>query len=142
MHLAGRAYLLVLLGAVLGIVAIWSSGHAFAELWRIPVGLLLLGLALEGVFVRRAPIDARVEVPPRAFLGRPQPAAYVFSNRSARDLAVEYAPVTPPGFAAFAGLRRVRAPAQGTIADEVTLLPVRLGPQPWPRLPARVLGPF
>src|SRR5215475_2466041 len=122
MHLAGRAYLLVLLGAILGIVAIWSSGHGFDDLWRIPVVLLLLGLALEGIFVRRAPIDARLDVPPRAFLGRPQPAAYVFSNRTARDLAIEYAPVTPHGFAPFTGLRRVRAPARGTIADAVTLL--------------------
>ncbi|HKD55139.1 MAG TPA: DUF58 domain-containing protein [Steroidobacteraceae bacterium] len=142
MHLAGRAYLLVLLAAVLGIVAIWSSGHAFAELWRIPVVLLLLGLTLEGVFVRRRPIDARVEVPPRAYLGRPQAAAYAFSNRTARDLAVEYAPVTPPGFAALTELRRVRAPARGAVADAVTLLPVRLGPQSWPRLPVRVLGPL
>jgi uncharacterized protein (DUF58 family) len=142
MHLAGRAYVLVLLGAVLGVIAIWSSGHAFAELWRIPVGLLLLGLALEGVFVRRSPIAVRVEVPPRAFLGRPQPAAYVFSNRTARDLALEYAPVTPPGFAAFLEVRRVRAPARGATADAVTLMPVRLGPQTWPRLPARVLGPL
>ena len=92
MHLAGRAYVLVLLGAVLGIIAIWSGGHALAELWRVPLGLLLLGLALEGVFVRRTPIAARVEMPPRVFLGRPQPAAYVFSNRTARDLALEYAP--------------------------------------------------
>ena len=142
MHLAGRAYVLVLLGAVLGIIAIWSGGHSLAELWRIPVGLLLLGLALEGVFVRRTPIAARVEMPPRVFLGRPQPAAYVFSNRTARDLALEYAPATSAGFAAFSGLRRVSAPARGTIADAVTLLPVRLGAQTWPRVPARVLGPL
>ena len=142
MHLARRAYVLVLLGALLGIVAIWSSGHAFAEVWRIPVGLLLLGLALEGVFVRRKPVTARVELAPRAFLGRPLPAAYVFSNRSARDLAVEYAPVTAAGFAAFTVPRRVSAPAGGSVADAVTLLPVRLGPQLWPRMPARVLGPL
>jgi uncharacterized protein (DUF58 family) len=34
------------------------------------------------------------------------------------------------------------APARGSVADSVTLLPVRLGPQSWPALPARLLGPL
>src|SRR3989440_6625371 len=139
-HLAHRAYVLVLLTAVMAIAAIWSRGPGVADLWRIPAGLLLLGLALEGWLVRRVPVKARLATAPRAFLGRPHAAAFVFANASARPLAVEYAPAMPAGFEPLAQVRRVSAPAHATVHDPVTLLPVRLGPQAWPALPARVLG--
>jgi uncharacterized protein (DUF58 family) len=141
MHLARRAHVLVLLAAVLAVIGVWYQGD-LARLWRIPAGLLLLGLAVEGALVRRAPPEARVLLPERSFLGRPQPAAFVFSNRSARELSLEYAPATPVGFEALTQVRRVSAPAGGEVEDAVTLLPVRLGPQSWPVLPARRLGPL
>src|SRR5205823_3797317 len=61
---------------------------------------------------------------------------------SPRPLAVHYTPAVPAGFETLARVRRVRIAARGTVRDPVTLLPVRLGPQPWPTLPARVLGPL
>jgi len=82
-HLANRAYVLVLLTAVMAIAGIWSSEPALADLWRIPAGLLLLGLALEGWCVRRLPVAVRLATAPRAFLGRPHAAAFVFTNASA-----------------------------------------------------------
>jgi len=142
MHLAARAYLLVLLTAVLAISGIWSSEPALTQLWRAPALLLLAGLAFEGFFMRRAPIAAEVESAPRAFLGRAQPAAFVLRNHTTRPLEVQYAPALPVSFEAPARVRRVRAPARGVVRDALTLLPVRLGPQPWPRVPARVLGPL
>ena len=42
MHLARRAYVLVLLSAVLAIIGIWSNEGEYAGLWRIPAALLLL----------------------------------------------------------------------------------------------------
>jgi len=142
MHLAHRAYVLVLLSAVMGIAAIWSSEPGVADLWRIPAGLLLLGLALEGWVVRRMPLAVRLATARRAFLGRPHAAAFVFDNAFARPLAVEYAPALPTGFEPLGQVRRVTAPAHTTVRDPVTLSPVRLGPQVWPALPARVLGPL
>ena len=142
MHLAGRAYVLVLLTAVLAIAGIWSSEPALSGLWRIPALLLLLGLAVEGFFLRSPPIAVRLEGAPRAFLGRPLPVTLVFANASARTLELEYAPATPAGLEALTALRRVRVGARGSAQDALTLLPVRLGPQQWPALPARVLGPL
>src|SRR5207248_2791722 len=109
---------------------------------HIPAALLLLGLALEGWFIARLPLEAQLSSAPRAFLGRPQPATFQFANASPRPLAVHYTPAVPAGFETLARVRRVRIAARGTVRDPVTLLPVRLGPQPWPTLPARVLGPL
>ena len=54
MHLAQRAYALLVLTAILAITGLWSSDPAFVGLWRIPAALLLLGLAFESIEVRRA----------------------------------------------------------------------------------------
>ncbi|HSY06427.1 MAG TPA: DUF58 domain-containing protein [Steroidobacteraceae bacterium] len=142
MHLTPRSYLLVMLTAVIAIAGIWSSDRALAHLWRVPAGLLLLGLALDGFMVRRLQPQVRIATAVPAFLGRPQPGAFVFTNAAARALRCEYAPVTPPGFAAPGAVRRVTIPAAAALEDRLTLLPVRLGPQPWPQLPARLRGPL
>src|SRR5256885_20796 len=118
-HLAHRAYVVVLLTAVMAITGIWSSEPAVADLWRIPAGLLLLGLALEGWLVRRRPGAVRLAIAPRAFLGRPLAVAFVFAHASARPLAVEYAPALPAGLEPPAPVRRggaargLRAPGAG-----------------------------
>src|ERR1700722_13212140 len=142
MHLAQRAYVLLVLTALLAIAGIWSSDPAFGALWCIPGALLLLGLAYESVVVVRAMIVAGVETASRAFLGREQAAAFTFRNESSRSFAVEYAPVLPEGFDALTQVRRVVAPAHGVGRDSLTLVPVRLGAQFWPVLPARLLGPL
>ena len=142
MHLAQRAYALLLLTAVLAIAGVWSSEPAFVALWRIPAALVLLGLGYESFVIQRAAIVADVETAPRAFLGREQAAVFTFRNESSRAFAVEYAPVLPDGFDALTQVRRVVAPAHGVGRDPFALLPVRLGAQSWPPLPSRLLGPL
>jgi uncharacterized protein (DUF58 family) len=142
MHLAQRAYALILLTAVLAIVGIWSSQPGFTALWELPAALLLSGLAFESAALRRTLIVAGVETAARAFLGREQPAAFTFRNASARPVTVEFAPVLPDGFDPLAGLRCVVTPAYGVARDCFTLLPVRLGTQSWRVLPSRLLGPL
>jgi uncharacterized protein (DUF58 family) len=141
-HLTSRSYVLVMLTAVIAIAGIWSSDEALAHLWRVPAGILLLGLALDGFMVRRLQPQLRIATAVPAFLGRPQPGAFVFTNDAARPLHCEYVPLTPAGFAAPGAVRRVRIPAAAALEDPLTLLPVRLGPQPWPQLPARLRGPL
>ncbi|GAC1695917.1 MAG: hypothetical protein PVS2B3_06800 [Steroidobacteraceae bacterium] len=140
MHLARRAYFLALLIAVLAIAAIWSDERDVALLWRVVALLLLAGLALEGSLARRARLAVRVATAPRADLGQSPPAAFVFENSSGRGCILEYAPAVPAGFETPAAVRRVTAPARGTAYDPLSLLAVRLGRQPWPPLPARLLG--
>ena len=138
MHLARRSYVFIVLTAVIAIGGIWSSDRQLALLWRVPAALLLLGLAFEGVTVRRLLPLARIETPTPAFLGRAQRGAFVFTNRASRPLWLEYAPATPAGFEAPRGVRRLTLPAGAAHEDALQLLPVRLGPQPWPGLPARL----
>ncbi|TLY64566.1 MAG: DUF58 domain-containing protein [Gammaproteobacteria bacterium] len=142
MHLAQRAFALLLLTAVLAITGIWSSEPGFSELWRIPAGVLLIGLAFEAALLRKAPLTVGIETAPWAFLGREQPAAFAFGNESRRALTVEYAPVVPAGFEPQTRVRRVTVPARGSVRDSVALVPIHLGPQSWPALAARVLGPL
>lgn len=143
MHFAQRTYVLLLLTAVLAVVGIWSSDPGLSDLWRIPAALLLLGLAYEGFFVRKAVLTAEVETAPRAFLGREQAAAFAFHNKSSRAVRIEYAPVVPVGIDLVSMTpRKVVAPAGGVERDPFTLLAVRLGPQSWPTVPARMLGPL
>lgn len=142
MHLARRAYVLVFLAAVLAIGAIWSEEAGLAGLWRVPLALLLLGLALEALYLHRVQLAVHLATAPRAFLGRVQPAALVLANSGARTVTVEYAPAMPLGFEPLTAVRRLTAAAHGAARDDFTLTPVRLGPQRWPPLPARVLGPL
>jgi len=142
MHLARRAYLLIFLTAVLAVGAIWSEDAGVAGLWRIPLALLFLGLTAESWYLRGVSLEARLDTAARAFLGRPQPAAVTLANGAARPLTLEYAPTLPPGCEPLADVRRLTAPGRGAVRDPFTLMPVRLGPQSWPQLPARVLGPL
>lgn len=140
MHLAQRGYFLVVLTAVLAIVGAWSHEPAFEGLWRAPAALLLLGLALEGLIMRRTTVRPEIETQPRAHLGRPQPLTFAFAHNSSRDLQLEYVPVVPAGFEALGDARFVTAPRGGVGRDALSLSPVRLGVQKWPAIPARIRG--
>ena len=88
-------------------------------------------------------MTAEIETAARAFLGREQPAAYAFHNGSSRPVTVEYAPVTPIGIESIGNnIRKIVTPAGAVVRDPFTLLAVRMGPQPWPVVPARLLGPL
>jgi uncharacterized protein (DUF58 family) len=142
MHLAQRAYALILLTAVLAIAGIWSTQPGFGQLWHIPAIVLLSGLAWESAVVRRIHLGVSIETAPRAFLGREQAASLTLRNDSARPVAVEYVPVLPEGFESLTLTRQVIAPAHGAGRDSFTLLPVRLGAQSWLALPSRLRGPL
>jgi uncharacterized protein (DUF58 family) len=141
MHLAERAYFLIVATALLAIAGLWSTQAALAGLWRWPAALLLGGLACEALFIRKVVIHASVETDARAALGREQPAAFTFRNESTRTLNIEFAPATPVGFGPLPATRRIAVPGAGSATEAFTLLPLRLGPQFWPPLPLRCLGP-
>ncbi len=142
MHLAHRAYILLVLTAVLAIAGIWSQEPGIAGLWRWPAIVLLAGIALESAWSRRSRWRLELEVAPRAFLGRPQPASVVLWNEDASAVTVEYLAPLPPGLEGPSAPRRLRADAGSARRDALTLTPVRLGVQSWGAARARALGRF
>ena len=142
MHLARRAYLLLVLAAVLAIVALWSPEPELAGLWRWPTMLLLAGIALESASTRRRRWWIDIESAARGFLGRPHRARLVLHNASPRPLTIEYLVEMPPGLEGPGGPRRLSAAAASTASDPLPLVPVRLGLQHWPPVRARALGRF
>ncbi len=142
MHLALRAYVLIVLTSVLAIAGIWSRTEALSRWWHFPAALMLVGIAFEAYAVRRAVIGLDVEMPARAYLGRALSAAFVLRNGTSRTAVVEFVPVVPQGFEAFDQPRTLAAPPQKVGRQSLTLLPIRLGRQSWPKMPARLLGPL
>jgi uncharacterized protein (DUF58 family) len=142
MHFAQRAYVLIVLTSVLAIAGIWSHTEALSRWWHIPGALLLVGIAFEAYLVRKAVIGFDVEIPARAYLGRPLGAVFALHNATSRTAVVELAPVLPDGFEALDQPRAVTAAPQKVGRESLTLLPIRLGRQSWPQIPARLLGPL
>ncbi len=140
MHLAQRAYVLIALTAAMAIAGLWSHDPTLSRWWHIPAILLLVGIAFDALRVRRSLINLDVEAPARAYLGRPFPVT--FALRSERSAVVEFVPLLPAGFEPLEQPRKLIAPPRRAGRDSVTLLPVQLGRQAWPSMPARLLGPL
>jgi len=140
MHLAQRAYVLIVLTAVIAIAGLWSHDPHLARGWHIPAALMLAGVAFEAFLVRRAALRFEVEVPPRAYLGRAVQAVFALRNDTRRPAVIEFSPELPEGFEASDQTRKLVAPPREVGRDVITMLPVKLGRQFWPRMPARLLG--
>lgn len=140
MHLAQRAYVLIVLTAAVAIAGIWSHDPTLSRWWHLPAALVLVGVAFEAFRVRRSVIDFDVESPARGYLGRPLPVT--FRLHTARAALIEFAPALPAGFEPLEASRRLAAIANKDGRDNVTLLPVKLGRQSWPVMRARLRGPL
>ncbi|HEY4647344.1 MAG TPA: DUF58 domain-containing protein [Steroidobacteraceae bacterium] len=142
MNLSARALVLIALTVALAIVGIWTSDTTLRGLWKLPAALILLGLAVEGVLLRRRPFSLFVDVSPRGYLGRPMNARMTLENRNRAPLTLEYAVDAPRGMKAPHGTRILRAPGEATAIDPLVVVPGRLGPATWPAIRVRILGAF
>jgi uncharacterized protein (DUF58 family) len=137
MQLSARAYVLTVLAALIGLASLWTDSPWLAGLWRVPLLLLLAGLAWEGWDLRGVRIQTRLETRQPAFLGREQPAAFAFS--ASRALRIEYLPALPPQCAPLSWTRRLKLGTDGGL-DPFALAPVRLGSEACPDLATRIAG--
>lgn len=142
MSLSTRAFALIALTVLLGIIGLWTTDLTLRGLWRIPAALILLGLAAEGLMLRRRRFALAVDVAPRGYLGRSLSARVSLDNRERTSLAVEYAPAAPAGIAAPAATRILRAAGSETVHEPLSLMPRKLGAATWPAIRTRVLGNF
>ncbi len=142
MNLSARTLIFIALTILLAIVGLWTQDATLRGLWRVPAALILLGLAAEGLLLRRRRFSMSVHVAPRGYLGKPMGARMVLDNGDRVPLTVEYAASVPRGMGTPSGTRVLRAPGQEIAYEPLTLLPTRLGPAQWPELRARILGTF
>lgn len=142
MNLAPRAMLLATLAAVLALAGLWSGEPLLRSAWRLPLVLLVLGLAWEGWARRRDPLRASLDLPTRLYLGRAAEASLVLAHDGSRPVEVEVAPAAPAALRPLGDPRRIGLPAAGASVARLDLLPRRLGEHRWPSLPARRLGRF
>lgn len=140
MSLTPRGFTLIALTFVLAIVGLWTDDLTLRGLWRVPAALILLGLAIEGVTLRRRRFSMSVNVAPRAYLGRPLSGHISLANQDRMPMTVEYAAAAGRGMGAPPGTRIVHAAAEETAHDPVTFVPGRLGTAAWPAIRARILG--
>jgi uncharacterized protein (DUF58 family) len=141
MHLAHRAYVLLVLTAVLAIAGIWSGQDELQDLWHVPAGLLLVGLAWEAWSARRTALQVELDTTANAYLGRTQPAAVVFRHANASSLTISYLLTMPAGvLPAVGGPRSVQVRASQECRESFELVPVGLGVQRWPAVELRILG--
>jgi uncharacterized protein (DUF58 family) len=142
MHLAQRAYVLIVLTAAVAIAGIWSHDRTFSTWWHLPAALLLIGVAFESFRVRRSVIAFDIKSPSRGYLGRPLPVILALRSDMPRPAVIEFVPALPGGFEPLEQSRKLVAPPRSDGREEITLLPVKLGRQSWPVTRARVLGPL
>ena len=144
MHLTWRALLLALASTVAFVAEQWSTDPDIAGLWRMPLVLLCLGLGFEAWRQSRTRVDARLALPAVLHLGRAVDAALEVGHGSARRQRLRVLPLAPPGLlladASQAELDMPPADRADTAKLPMSLRPGRLGRQPWPPMPARLLG--
>jgi uncharacterized protein (DUF58 family) len=142
MNLQRRAMLLAVLTALIAVLGDWSGSATLAMLWRVPAGLLLLGLAYESLVVRRARVALVMDAAAPWYLGRANQVRMYFEQHLRRAVAIECAPAGPAPFKLDFSVRRLHVPAAERAMLGVEVTPRRLGSFRWPAQRIRVTGPL
>jgi uncharacterized protein (DUF58 family) len=140
MSLRQRAYVVLLLTAVLAIVGEWSPDDVARGVWRLPAALLLLGLAYERLETARLRPRLVIDAAARWLLARPVKVIFLLTHASRRERDFELAPAAPEGVELAADVRGLRAAAGAPAHLELEAVPRRLGHPAWPAQRARVAG--
>lgn len=139
MSLRANALLLVLLSGILAILGEWNRAVP-AHLWALPLGLLLLGLALEAQALRRSTVGLALRAPVHWPLAQPRAVTFEFSQQGARSLTLQTTLTTPAEFTASARVESLTLKGEITSAVTLEATPRRLGRYDWPAPMLRVGG--
>lgn len=137
-----NAFVLVVATVLVAILGAWSGDPTLAGLWRLPLGLLLLGLAYEGWMTTRA--DLRLDIDPsqNGVLGRRESLDLALRHELHRDTLVEIAPDAPSLVEVDPAVQVLVAPAGAPARTHLRITPRRLGEHVWPAMRARIAGPL
>jgi uncharacterized protein (DUF58 family) len=142
MNLRQNGLLLLLAVALLGIAGVWSQEPALANLWALPLALLLLGLAYERWLCGRAGMHLSIHGPAPWHLAQTGNVEWRIRHALPRTLTLMWAPSLPVGLDAETRVRTVQVPARAGAMIELPATSRRLGEIHWPAQPARLAGPL
>ena len=142
MNLRQNSLLLLLATALLAIAAQWAGNPSMANLWALPLGLLLLGLAYERWICASAAVSLSIQAPQPWHLARRGAVRWQLQHRLPRNLTLMLAPHLPPGIDAATDVRTVQVPAREAAMLDLPAVARRLGELRWPLQPARLAGPL
>ncbi len=142
MNLRQNGLMLILAAALLGIAAQWAGNPAMSNLWALPLGLLLLGLAYERWVRARATLSLGVHSPSPWHLAQGGHVRWQIQHVLPRTLTVMVAPCPPAGIDVMTELRTVLVPAGPGATLDLPAVSCRLGEVRWPLQPARLAGPL
>ena len=111
MNLRQNSLLLLLATALLAIAAQWAGNPSMADLWALPLALLLLGMAYERWICARATLRLNIHAPDPWHLAHTGEVRWQIHHDLPRTLTVMLAPRLPAGIDALTQVRTVQVPA-------------------------------
>jgi uncharacterized protein (DUF58 family) len=147
-----NALVLAVLTVLIAIVGDWTGVPVLRNLWCLPAGLLLLGLAYERWFAKRSELQltlaSRVAV-----LGKSAEMNWSWAHALSRPIQIEFAPAAPEGFTLDTAVRYLRVQCLDGVANAeqnhelaatvtIPVTPRQLGTHAWPAIHARIAGPL
>lgn len=142
MSLSRRSIIYAALTVALGVIGVWNQALIAFPAWKVAFALLAIGLIYEWISVSRRWPAVRVVDGKPLKLGEATQVALGFANSSPRPMQIEYVPALPPGVAGPRDNRNFRVESSTEGVDEIPARGVSLGPKPWEKIPARILGPL
>jgi uncharacterized protein (DUF58 family) len=142
MHLRLNALVFAVLTALIAILGAWSGEAQLANLWLLPLALLLLGLAYEAWVLSRAQLRLRVNAEDQGILGRAVTLQLQLHQELGRDTAVQLAPAAPDAIEIDTNIQTVMMPSDADATVELRTVPRKLGVHVWPSMQARIAGPL
>jgi len=142
MSLRQNALLLAVLATLIAIIGAWSGDPLLEGAWRLPLALLLLGLAYEGWMTTRAGLGLSMQIDQRGILGRAATLHLRFTHQLHREVTVEIAPDAPPVVETDSGVQQLMVPSGAGAEMQLHITPRRLGEFSWPSVRVRLAGPL
>jgi uncharacterized protein (DUF58 family) len=135
-----NALILAVLTFLMAIVAAWGRESSLQGIWRLPLGLLLIGLAYERWRVQR--LELRLQLMgPHSLLGKPCELRLQFSHASSRAVSLQIALDAPEGVEIPRTIATLHLePGEQGSTEVLVATPRRLGVHAWPALRVRAAG--
>jgi len=142
MGLRQNALVLAVLTVLIAIASDWTGVPWLRNLWCLPAGLLLLGLAYERRWSKRADLRLSLVNRNQALLGKATDVRWLWSHAMPRPVQLEFVPTAPAGVALDNSVRTIQVAHGEGEAFDVAVTPCRLGAHEWPLIKTRIAGPL